>query len=145
LRIALPDVSLELQIVLRRLTALWVLGFVLLGTVAPTLACASAFAEADCCPAGSSAPCDGAGSGFPSDALADACCASAPASVASVGAIRSHAEHADHSGAPDPVLIVAWLATFTSLPDVPAISTHSVASMSTDGVLTYLRTGRLRL
>jgi len=131
---------------LRRLTRLLVIAFVLFGTAAPALACAAMLAQQDCCPEGSTNPCGGESPGFNSDGALAICCASvAQGSTASISTSRTQVEQPDHSASPGPVLAVAWLATFTSLPSVSGISEHSVARLSNDGPLTYLRTGRLRL
>jgi hypothetical protein len=130
--------------VLRRLTASLVIALVLLGTGAPAVACAMELGKRDCCPEGTTMPCGGDGAGYTMQVAA--CCVSAPQSSSSwVSSSRSHAEPQDHSGSPDPVIAFAWIATLTSLRHVSGIPTHSVAPIRSDGSLTYLRTGRLRL
>ena len=131
----------------RRLTALLVMVLVLLGTVAPTLACAAALSTRDCCPEGSTTPCGGEGSGTRFNGLVEACCLSAPqASPAWVSASREQTERqSSHSGSPDPVVAVAWLLTLSHQPHTHDLPTLSAVAIPGDGVLTYLRTGRLRL
>ena len=130
----------------RRLTALLVMVLVLLGTVAPTLACAAALSTRDCCPEGSTTPCGGEGSGTQFNGLAEACCLNTPqASSAWVSASRDQIERESHFGSPDPIVAVAWLFTFSHPPQSADLPTPSAVAISGDGVLTYLRTGRLRL
>ncbi len=130
----------------RRLTALLVMVLVLLGTVAPSLACAVALSTRDCCPEGSTTPCGGEDPGNHFNGLVEACCSSAPqASSAWVSAIREHTEQQIPSGSPDPIVAVAWLFTFSHLPHSADLPTLSPVAIPGDGVLTYLRTGRLRL
>jgi hypothetical protein len=128
--------------VLRRLTTLLVLGFVLLGTAAPAFACAT---KGDCCPEDTTTPCGGEGSGFITSAPLVACCVSPPQSASSISALRNESGQQNNSGSPDPVLVVAWLATFASRSPDSAIPSHFAAITRSDGALTYLRTGRLRL
>ena len=127
-----------------RLTTLLVMGFVLLGAISPALACAAA--ERDCCPAGTTTPCGGEGSGYDSNDVVAACCVNTPkTSSAWIAASRDPLEGQNHSGSSDPIVAIAWLATFAPLPHASHLPTRTAIATHGDGVLTYLRTGRLRL
>jgi hypothetical protein len=129
-----------------RLKSLLVMVLVLLGAAAPAFACSMPSAERDCCPEGTPAPCEGKGFHFNAIAVAAACCATAPqASTASVASSRSEAEQPQQAGSPDPLVALAWLATFNPRSTPLHLPPQPDARRSADGALTYLHTGRLRL
>jgi hypothetical protein len=140
----LSNAPLEPEIVLRRLTTLLVLSFVVLGMTTPALACAVASTQHDCCPDGSTAPCSGETPSIDSSGPVAACCVVAPPTSVLNGASGAQAEQPKHSSAPDPFLTAAWLAALTST-HLSSTPTPAVIPVRTDGELTYLRTGRLRL
>lgn len=134
---------------LRRLTAVVVIWMSLLGAAFPALACSLAATTADCCgQPGTASPCAG-GAGFVQlpDVTTAMCCASAPAAFPGVTSDSGRASHerGQHSSSPDPVILVAWYATWSAA--VPAPSTIPSLSRSPPGsaALTYLQTARLRL
>jgi len=102
--------------------------------------------QRDCCPAGSHSPCDD-GSRNDLKALAELCCAGAPAASSAVAADPSRAAYVQQqdSGSPDPVALIAWFATLTprnyEVPPPPP----DPLTPRTDATPTFLRTLRLRL
>lgn len=128
---------------LRRLIAVLVMGFVLFGTIAPAVACVAQASAHGCCHSDSNPPCDKQGDGSTSTVT---CCDAAPPTAATLNEPRQQAAQLLHdSGAPDPVVAMAWLATLAASPPTLSPPTNAVVPVWSDGELTYLRTGRLRL
>ena len=91
-------------------------------------------------------PCGGEGPGNPFNGLVEVCCQSvAQTSSACATASREQTERESHFGSPDPIVTVAWLFSFSHPPQSADLPTPSAVAIPGDGVLTYLRTGRLRL
>jgi hypothetical protein len=127
----------------RQLSIALMLCLGLIWAASPALACAR-MAHRDCCPTDSSSPCEGEKS-RDLGALTALCCVTAPAAATSVAADLPRAAHLQDTGSPDPVVLLAWFATFSprdySQPPAPP---HPLVAPP-DGSLTYLRTLRLRL
>jgi len=140
--------DLELLRMLRRLTAVVVIWMSLLGAAFPALACSLA-ASADCCgQGGTSSPCAG-GAGFSQlpDVTTALCCASGPAAFPSVATDSGRAWHErnQHPSSPDPVVLIAWYATWSAPVPAPSIIRSLSRSPPSAAVPTYLQTARLRL
>jgi hypothetical protein len=140
--------NLELLRMLRRLTAVVVIWLSLLGVAFPALACSLA-ASADCCgQPGTSSPCAG-GAGFVQvpDVTTAPCCASAPAAFPSVANDSDRASHGrdQHPSSPDPVVLIAWYASWSAPVPAPPIIPSLSRSPPSGAALTYLHTARLRL
>ena len=129
---------------MRRRVALLLLWVGLLGTALPTLACAAGIGE--CCPAQAPYICGG-NAGLVGITAAALCCSSAPrpAYVLSVGPADPRARASLHaSGSPDALRLGRWAAFSADFPG-PDVTFVATAAHRTDGQLSYLRTGRLRL
>jgi hypothetical protein len=134
---------------LRRLTAVVVIWISLLGAAFPALACSLAASTADCCgQPGTSSPCAG-GAGFSQlpDVATAPCCASAPAAFPSAASDSGRGSHVreQHSSSSDPVVLIAWYATWSARVPAPSIIPSLSRSPPSDAVPTYLQTARLRL
>jgi hypothetical protein len=141
--------NLELLRMLRRLTAVVVIWMSLLGAAFPALACSLAASTADCCgQPGTSSPCAG-GAGFSQlpDVTTALCCASAPAAFPSVATDSGRAWHErnQHPSFPDPVVLIAWYATWSAPVPAPSIIPSLFRSPPSAAAPTYLQTARLRL
>jgi len=140
--------NLELLRMLRRLTAVVVIWMSLLGAAFPALACSLA-ASADCCgQAGTSSPCArGAGFSQLPDVTTALCCASGPAAFPSVAIDSRGASHARDQlpSSPDPVVLIAWYATWSAPVPAPSIIPSLFRSPPSAAAPTYLQTARLRL
>jgi hypothetical protein len=133
---------------LRRLTAVVVIWMSLLGVAFPALACSLA-TSADCCgQPGTSSPCAGRAS-LPQlpDVTTALCCASGPAAFPSVATDSGRALHerAQHPSFPDPVVLIAWYATWSAAAPAPSIIPSLSRSPPSAAAPTYLQTARLRL
>ena len=133
---------------LRRLTAIIVLWVSLLGAALPT--CASAMSSCDCCDhAGAAIPCTGDGA-FAArlDVTSKQCCATGQPGfpAAAMDSNRTSDERAQVPSSPDPLVLVAWSASWAApFTTPPIIPWHRVRSPSRSAVPTYLYTARLRL
>jgi hypothetical protein len=139
--------NLELLRMLRRLTALVVIWMSLLGAAFPALACSLA-ASADCCgQPGTSSPCAGAGFSQLPDVTTALCCASGPAAFPSVATDSGRASHErdQHASSSDPVVLIAWYATWSAPIPAPSIIPSLSRSPPSAAAPTYLQTARLRL
>jgi len=133
---------------LRRLTAVVVIGMSLLGGASPALACSLAASTDDCCgKQGASSPCSG-GEGImqPTDATM-ACCVSGHAAFPRVATDSRRASHErDHrQTSPDPVVLIAWYASWSAPVPTRLITPSLIRSPPSAAALTYLHTARLRL
>jgi hypothetical protein len=141
-RVCIAFARVAVRVIPRRIATL-LLWLGLVALAAPALACGSMTTPTrDCCPEGAPAPCKN-----PGERGAVQCCVSVPTSSAVAFAMpaRTSAEPLQSSGSPDPLVIVAWLATVRAA-SVDSIPTSLDAlPRSRDGTHTYLRTGRLRL
>jgi hypothetical protein len=138
---------MESPSVLRRWIALLAAVFVLFGTISPAVLCAAQPGKDDCCPTGRKMPCGGEQGEHGNRVLSVVACPVTASQVSppSLSERRTQLEQPSHS--PDPVIAVAWLATFVpprspiSVPPTP-LSTPAVRD---DGKPIYLHTRRLRL
>lgn len=137
----------ECFLVLRRLTALLLMGFFLSGSALPVFACSNPTQTGDCCPEGASLPCTGETGVQGGDLPAAWCCETAPSptSGASITPTRNHAD-------PDayPESLDSFASTANSFSPASAFESRSakapaLAAPRADAALTYLRTSRLRL
>jgi hypothetical protein len=141
--------NLELLRMLRRLTAVVVIWMSLLGAAFPALACSLAASTADCCgQPGTSSPCAG-GAGFSQlpDVTTALCCSSGHAASASVAIDSRGASHErdQHPSSPDPVVLIAWYASWSAPVPEPLITLSLSRSPPSAAAPTYLQTARLRL
>lgn len=114
-----------------------------LGIASPALACATvAPAHRDCCPDdGAPVPCGGEQPGEL------ACCIAAPTPAPAAGVSLSTEQDVQDraTGAPDPVLLVAWLQTLATAPWMREPIEPQASPPRNEATFTYLQTRRLRL
>lgn len=128
---------------LHRMLASALLGLGFMGAGSLALACQTTGETGDCCPQDSSTLC---GQRMDDRPATLACCAAAPAPAksGSISASRSDNDRKHDSGSPD--LLPLPLPTAQAADDPPSdFPAHFAGTRCSDGILTYLRTGRLRL
>ena len=134
---------------LRRLTAVVVIGVSLLGAAFPAFACSLDASNSACCgQGGAPSPCTG-GEGFvPALGVTAAiCCASGQAASPNVAidSGRTSHERGHHPSSPDPYVLIARSAIWP-VPVTASLANPSlIRSPPGTAALTYLRTARLRL
>ena len=132
--------------VLRRFTAMLLVGVSLLGPTSAVFACATGALDADCCPEGSSVACKDEAPGL-HQAMPAACCVAAPAQSQKLTfeSGRSARERDQNSGSPDLAINAGWPPPNRQFAHVHAAPHQGAPDSRIDGTLTYLLTGRLRL
>ena len=138
--------KLELAPVLRRFTAMLLVGVSLLGPTSAVFACATVVLDADCCPEGSSVTCNDEEAGL-QQAMPAACCLAAPiqSQKLTFESGRSARERDQNSGSPDLAINTGWPPPNRQFAHAHAAPHPGAPDSRIDGTLTYLLTGRLRL
>jgi hypothetical protein len=139
------DGKRELLQVLRRLTAMLFVWVGLLGPASAAFACATLALKADCCPADSSGPCSDQTTGA-QPALPATCCVAAPtrSKELTLESRRSDRELDRNSDPPELAINAGWAAPSRPVALAGAAPLAATDARS-DGTLTFLLTGRLRL